>query len=217
MTSNSTLTKKIWVAIILLSFAGQLAWGVENQFFNTFMYNNIIPDPRPISWMVAASAVTATVTTILMGTLSDRTRGRFGRRKPFILFGYIAWGVMTALYPSASFFEPVGLAIFMAILLDCVMTFFGSTANDAALNAYITDVTTIENRGRVIGVVEILTWVAILIVYGGAGLIIDSLGYYTFFYFIGGLVFLLGLIGSMFIHEQPLADKPTGNLLAPAG
>jgi MFS family permease len=210
MTSNSTLTKKIWVAIILLSFAGQLAWGVENQFFNTFMYNNIIPDPRPISWMVAASAVTATVTTILMGTLSDRTRGRFGRRKPFILFGYIAWGVMTALYPSASFFEPVGLAIFMAILLDCVMTFFGSTANDAALNAYITDVTTIENRGRVIGVVEILTWVAILIVYGGAGLIIDSLGYYTFFYFIGGLVFLLGLMGSIFIHEQPLTDKPTG-------
>jgi MFS family permease len=59
-------------------------------------------------------------------------------------------------------------------------------------------------------VVEILTWVAILIVYGGAGLIIDSLGYYTFFYFVGGLVFLLGLIGSVFIHEQPLADKPAG-------
>jgi MFS family permease len=210
MISNSTLSKKIWVAIILLSFAGQLAWGVENQFFNTFMYNNIIPDPRPISWMVAASAVTATVTTILMGTLSDRTRGRYGRRKPFILFGYIAWGVMTALYPSASFFEPVGLAIFMAILLDCVMTFFGSTANDAALNAYITDVTTTENRGRVIGVVEILTWVAILIVYGGAGPIIDNLGYYAFFYIIGGLVFLLGLVGSTFIHEEPLADKPTG-------
>ncbi len=64
----------------------------------------------------------------------------------------------------------------MAILFDCVMTFFGSTANDASLNAYITDVTTTENRGRVMGVVEILTWVAILIVYGGAGLIIQMLG-----------------------------------------
>jgi hypothetical protein len=47
MPANTTLTKKIWVAIILLAFAGQLAWGVENQFFNTFMYNNITPDPRP--------------------------------------------------------------------------------------------------------------------------------------------------------------------------
>ena len=111
---------------------------------------------------------------------------------------------MTALYPSASFFKPVGVAIFMAILLDCVMTFFGSTANDASLNAYITDVTTTENRGRVMGVVEILTWVALLIVYGGAGPIIASLGYYTFFYVIGGLVLLLGLVGSTLIHEEPL-------------
>ena len=58
----------------------------------------------------------------------------------------------------------------MAILFNCVMTFFGSTANDASLNACITDVTTTENRGRMMGVVEILTWVAILIVYSGAGL-----------------------------------------------
>jgi MFS family permease len=175
------------------------------------MYNNITPDPRPISWMVAASAIAATLTTILMGTLSDRTRSRWGRRKPFILFGYLAWGLMTALYPSASFFKPVGLAISMAILFDCIMTFFGSTANDAALSAYITDVTTTQNRGRVLGVVQILTWVAILIVYGGAGIIIDNLGYYTFFYVIGGLVFVLGLVGSLFVHEEPLAKKPQGN------
>src|SRR5512136_152901 len=162
MSTNPSLSRKTWAAIILLSFAGQLAWDVENQFFNTFMYNNITPDPRPISWMVAASAVVATLTTILMGTLSDRTRSRWGRRKPYILFGYLAWGITTALFPSASIFKPVGLAVFMAILIDCVMTFFGSTANDASLNAYTTDVTAVENRGRVIGVVEILTWVALL-------------------------------------------------------
>jgi len=208
MNTHPTLTKRIWFAIILLAFSGQLAWGVENQFFNTFMYNNITPDPRPISWMVAASAITATLTTLLMGTLSDRTRSRWGRRKPFILFGYLAWGILTALFPSAAFFRPVTLAIGMAILFDCVMTFFGSTANDAALNAYITDVTTNENRGRVMGVVEILTWVAILIVYGGAGLIIESLGEFNFFYVIGGMVFVLGLVGSLFVREQPVTEKP---------
>jgi MFS family permease len=211
MTPNPSLSKKVWIAIVLLAFSGQLAWGVENQFFNTFLYNNITPDPRPVSWMVAASAVAATLTTILMGTLSDRTRSRWGRRKPFILLGYLAWGVMTALFPSAAFFQPVGLAIGMAILFDAVMTFFGSTANDAALNAYITDVTTDKNRGRVMGVVQILTWVAILIVYGGAGLIIDNLGYYNFFYAIGGLVFILGLVGSFFVHEEPVKEKPRGN------
>lgn len=181
MNRNTALTRKVWIAIILLGFSGQLAWGVENQFFNTFMYDRITPDPRPISWMVAASAVAATLTTILMGTLSDRTRSRWGRRRPFILFGYLAWGIFTALFPLAAFFRPVTLAIGMAILFDSIMTFFGSTANDASLNAYITDVTTTGNRGRVMSVVEILTWVAILIVYGGAGLIIQMLGYYAFF------------------------------------
>ncbi len=210
MTKSSSLPARIWIAVILLAFSGQLAWGVENQFFNTFMYNNITPDPRPISWMVAASAVTATLTTILMGTLSDRTRSRWGRRRPFILLGYLAWGVMTALFPAAAFFRPVTLAVGMAILFDCVMTFFGSTANDAALNAYITDVTTTQNRGRVMGVVEILTWVAILIVYGGAGPIIDNLGYNTFFYVIGGLVLILGAAGSFFIREDAARDKPHG-------
>jgi MFS family permease len=211
MNSTTSLSKNNWIAIILLAFSGQLAWGVENQFFNTFMYDKITPDPRPISWMVAASAVVATLTTILMGTLSDRTRTRWGRRRLYILFGYLAWGILTALFPSAAFFKPVTLAIGLAIFFDCVMTFFGSTANDASLNAYITDVTTTQNRGRVMGVVEILTWVAILIVYGGAGLIIQMLGYYAFFYIIGGTVLMLGLIGSLFLHEEPIVEKTTGS------
>ena len=66
------LTRRVWVGLVLLGFAGQLAWGVENQFFNTFIYNQITPDPRPISWMVAASAIVATVTTFLIGALSNR-------------------------------------------------------------------------------------------------------------------------------------------------
>jgi MFS family permease len=160
--------------------------------------------------MVAASAVTATLTTILMGTLSDRTRGRWGRRRPFILGGYLAWGVMTALFPTAAFFRPVALAIGLAILFDCVMTFFGSTANDAALNAYVADVTTLQNRGRVSGVLELMTWVAILIVYGGAGLIIEALDYYAFFYLIGGLVLVLGLIGELRIREEPYVGEIKG-------
>lgn len=205
------ITPGVWLAIILLNFSGQLAWGVENQYFNTFFYDNILPDPRPISWMVAASAITATLTSILMGTLSDRTRSRWGKRKPYIIIGYLAWGILTAAFPTAAFLRPVILAAGIAILYDCVMTFFGSTANDAALNAYIADVSDQSNRGRVMGVVEILTWVAILIVYGASGLIIDAWGYYTFFYMIGGLVFVLGgLVGSSLVRESPDATRPTG-------
>lgn len=208
LSPTSKIAKPVWIAVILLAFSGQLAWGVENQYFNTFVYDNITPDPRPISWMVAASAITATLTTILMGALSDRTRSRWGKRRPFILIGYLGWGIFTAAFPSAAFLRPVTLAIGTAILYDCLMTFFGSTANDAALNAYITDITGRRNRGRVMGVVEILTWVAVLIVYGASGLIIDAWGYYTFFYLIGGLVFILGLVGGLLVREQPDSSRP---------
>jgi len=198
------LNKRTWSAIIILGFLGSLAWGVENQYFNTFLYNNVTPDPRPISWMVAASAITATLASIFMGALSDRLRHRWGR-KPFLLIGYVLWGVTTAAFPTAAFFHPIGLAIFMAILFDCIMTFLGSSANDSVFHAYVADITTTDNRGKVMGVLEILTWVALLFVYGGAGIIIDKLGYFAFFYIVGGMVFVLGLIASVLLKE----DKTT--------
>ena len=205
------LSKRIWVAVILLGFSGQLAWSVENQFFNTFMYDRITPDPRPISWMVAASAITATLASILMGALSDRTRSRWGGRRPYIVVGYVAWGVFTALYPTAAILRPMGLAVTMAIVFDSLMTFCGSTANDAAFNAYVADVTTEKNRGRVIGVVQLLTWVALLVVYGGAGLFIQALGYDLFFYLLGGVVIVFGMVGGALMRENPAKGPPAGS------
>ncbi|HNW14767.1 MAG TPA: MFS transporter, partial [Anaerolineaceae bacterium] len=184
---------------------------MENQFFNTFVYNNITPDPRPISWMVAASAITATLASVFIGALSDHLRYRWGR-KPFLLLGYLGWGVTTALFPTAAYFHPIGIAVFMGILFDCIMTFFGSSANDAVFHASIADVTTLENRGKVMGVLEILTWVAMLFVYGGAGLLIDALGYFPFFYIVGGLVFVLGIAASILLQEGKIqTEKPEKN------
>jgi hypothetical protein len=54
---------------------------------------------------------------------------------------------------------------------------------------------------------EILTWVALLIVYGGAGPIIAAWGYYSFFYLIGGLVLVMGLVGGSLIKLPPLPEK----------
>ena len=98
-----------------------------------------------ISNMVAASAVAATLTTVFMGALSDRV----GKRKLFICGGYILWGIsivsfaliridiIEAWFPMAVSAASVGVSL--VIIMDCIMTFFGSTANDAAFNAWVTD------------------------------------------------------------------------------
>ena len=124
------------IIILLLGIAGQIAWVVENSWFNTFVFDEITPNPWPVAWMVAISAITAAVTTLIMGALSDRTNLKMGRRKPYIFFGYIFWGVVTALFPLVSLIKIIGIAVVMVIVADAVMTFFGSTANDAAYNAW---------------------------------------------------------------------------------
>ena len=162
----------MWASFILIGFVGQLAWTIENMYFNVFLYNTISTDPNAIATMVAASAAAATITTLLMGALSDRV----GRRKPFICAGYILWGISTAAFGFirvesvaawAGAAKAASVAALLVVVMDCVMTFFGSTANDAAFNAYITDSTTPENRGKVESVLATLPLLSMLTIFGG--------------------------------------------------
>ncbi len=198
---RTPIAASTWFVIALLSLSGQVAWGVENAWFNTFVFDILTPDPRPIAWMVAISAVVATVTTLLMGTLSDRTFTRFGRRRPYILFGYIIWGIVTALFPQVSLVRPIGLAIVLVVVADAVMTFFGSMANDANFSAWTTDITDTTNRGRVEGLIQMSIFLSFIITTALAGMVIEKFGYFVFFYGLGGFVTLTGLIGGLLMKE----------------
>ncbi len=201
--STSRISARTWAIMAALAITGQIAWAVENSWFNTFVYDTITPDPRPVAWMVAGSAITATLTTLIMGTLSDRSRSRFGRRRPFILFGYILWGLSTVLFPTVAYIQTTGLAVIMVVLMDSLMTFFGSTANDAAFNAWTTDIATSDQRGRVEGVLNLSVFIAQIVSMVAAGILIDNVGYFTFFYVLGGIVMLVGLVAGCLLRDAP--------------
>jgi len=190
-----------------LAVTGQIAWAVENSWFNTFVYDTITPDPRPVAWMVAASAITATLTTLLMGTLSDRTRSRWGRRRPFILLGYILWGLSTVLFPTVAYIQTTSVAVIMVVVADSLMTFFGSTANDAAFNAWTADIATSRTRGRVEGVLNMSVFLAQIVALVAAGMLIDSVGYFIFFYALGGIVMLVGLVAGILLRDAPAPQE----------
>ena len=204
--SPTALGGRTWAALLIFGLFGQIAWVIENMYFNVFLYNTITGDPAMIAAMVAASAVTATVTTLVMGALSDK----IGRRKALIVGGYLLWGVSVAafafvsvenlgkLFPAAQAAHAAAIA---GVVLDCVMTFFGSTANDAAFNAWVTDVTVAENRGRVETVLAVLPLVSLLIVFGALDGLTQSGKWNVFFLIIGGLTFLGGLLGIFFLRE----------------
>ena len=88
------LGAKTWICIIIFGLAGQLAWMVENMYFSAFIQANITKESWATSLAVALSAIVAAVTTIFGGALSDR----LGKRKVFVSWGYIIWGIVTALF-----------------------------------------------------------------------------------------------------------------------
>jgi len=200
---SEKLPKRFVICIILFALAGEIAWAVENQYYNVFMYNVIAPVPLYISIMVALSTIVGTVAAIIMGSYSDVK----GKRKPFLLYGFILWAITTIMFPFAAFLRPVIIAVTIAILFDCIMTFFGSTAYNAAFNAYITDETTLDNRGKATGITQITFLLAILIVYGASGFLITWFGYFIFFYIIGILVAVFGIIGAV-LMEEPIGLEP---------
>ena len=80
MLSMKNGKARFYLTLVIFSLVGQVAWVVENMYFNVFLYKMFHASAGAISAMVAASAAAAAVTTLLMGALSDK----LGRRKAFI-------------------------------------------------------------------------------------------------------------------------------------
>jgi len=192
------LTRKATLSIYLVALGGNIAFAVENQFYNVFLYNEIAPVPLYVSLMVMITAFVATFTAIVMGAISDVK----GNRRSFMVYGFVLWALTTAIFPFAALVRPVVMAIFTAILFDCIMSYFGATAYDAALKAYVIDITTLENRGKATSIVEIMTLLSTLIIYGASGFIVLAVGYYAFFILIGILTGVIGLSGSFLVKDS---------------
>ena len=206
------ITTKQWLSFITIGLAGQLAWTIENMYLNVFMYEVAITDPQYIARMVAASAIVATLTTLIMGNVSDR----IGRRKVFIAAGYILWGISIILFSqinlsnAARLFPAANAAVAAAtliIIMDCLMTFFGSTANDAAFNAYVTDSTVPDNRGKVESVLAILPLLSMLIVFGALDPLVRSQQWELFFVIIGGVVIAAGVLAIFLVKDTKIEKK----------
>ena len=216
---KTKMSTKFWAALTIFSLVGQVAWVVENMYFNVFIYKMFHASASDISTMVGASAVAATVTTLLVGAFSDKV----GKRKLFICSGYILWGisifsfslirtdVIEKLFPMTISAASVGVSL--VIIMDCVMTFFGSAANDACFNAWVTDVTDDTNRGAAEGINSMMPLVAILVVFGGFmsfNLDLEE-GWIAIFRIIGIVVTLLGVLGLFLIQDQPVDTSQNQN------
>ncbi len=203
------LSLKNWSLIWLFGLAGQLCWNVENQWFNTFVYKKIAPDPSIIAWMTAVSAAFTTVSTFVSGTWSDR----IGRRRPFVCIGYMFWGLFTVVFGATEFLpkEPLVLAAVMVVFMDALMSFFGSMGNDAGFHSWTTDITGPHNRGQLGAVIAAQPVIATIVGTVVSGLIIEAFDYFVFFIIMGVFVAAVGAVGLLCMREgkrlAPVRDE----------
>ena len=218
LNPRAKVPARIWAPLILFGLIGQVAWTVENMFFNVYVYNTITGDPTVIANMVSFSAATATVTTLLMGLLSDR----LGKRKILICGGYFIWGFTTIAFAfitvdnTSQIFgaaNAVTITGIIVVVMDCVMTFFGSTANDACFNAWVTDVTVPEQRGKTESVLSIMPLLGMVVVFGALAPFTQSNNWKPFFFIVGGLTTVAGIIGIFLIKDHPGLKPDKGNYL----
>ena len=57
-------TKKSWLILIVFGMIGQIAWAVENMYFNLFLFETVSKSLSAVTLMVQLSGVTATVVTL---------------------------------------------------------------------------------------------------------------------------------------------------------
>lgn len=222
MIMKDKLGARVWLGIILFGLAGQIAWMVENMYLNVYLYKTVTYDLNATSAMVAASAVVATVVTLFAGGLSDKV----GKRKIFISTGYVLWGLSVFAFAlitkenSEKFFpsaNAVALTTVMIIVMDCLMTAIGSTANDAAFNAWITDVTTSDNRAKAEGVLQIMPLAALLVIFGVFDSFTQKGQWMVFFGVLGAITTAMGIIGIFLLKDSPDLKPKSGNFFKELG
>ena len=190
--------------IVGIMLAGTTIFGYfEATLFNTYLDHVLNLPYYYISIMVSLSAIVGLISMIIWGIKSDNTRSRYGRRRPYLLSGFIAGIAMIAFAFADDFL--------MCIILDVIIIGIASNAFYVVQRSFIPDLVEPEYRGRANGIAGALAITGLIVAIGltlvaneiytvrrGTGNIITREGH-LFLFIIGGLAIIIGgVIGFCF-------------------
>jgi MFS family permease len=146
-------TKRIsggWIAVFATAWLG--IWMAQLTPIQLLLPKQIEEQLDAASWIdnvvafgviSAIAGVCALVAFPVSGALSDRTRSRFGRRRPWILGGTVLFSVALVLLGLQTTMLGIGIFWSLALIGFCVLT--------AAITATISDQVPVNQRGFVSG------------------------------------------------------------------
>lgn len=113
-------------------FGVQIAYALQSANVSR-IFATIGADPHDLSYFWILPPLMGLIVQPLVGTMSDRTWNRFGRRLPYLIFGAIVAVLVMCLLPNAGSF---GLTISSAILFGLVALMLLDTSINMAMQPF---------------------------------------------------------------------------------
>lgn len=191
--------------IFLLGFGFlgvSVIWSLYNAYVPIFLKSTFGLRSSVIGSIMTIDNIFAILLLPFLGALSDGTRTRLGRRRPYILVGSTLALVFFVLIPYFNTVQILGLMMLTIILMNLSMALFRSP-----VVALMPDITPSKFRSQANGIINFMGGLGALLVFFGGKLLYDRRVSLPFL--VGGLVmFAASMLVVIFVKEKlPDSDK----------
>ncbi len=196
-------------------FAVMVAWSVYNSFVPLFLANRFKLDPATIGFFMTLDNIAALFLQPAIGSLSDRTRTKIGRRLPFMLVG-------APIAALAFFFAPmVAIPLLdipadarLPLFITCTMTFMLAMAIwRTPVVAFMPDVTPSKYRSQANGVINFMGGIGSIIAFLIGGKLYEVNNAYPFW--LASILVLVGVLLVFAFVREPKIYEENPNLEKP--
>jgi maltose/moltooligosaccharide transporter len=192
-----------WPRTFLLGFGFlgvSVIWSLYNAYMPIFLQERFGLSATATGWVMTIDNILAIVLLPFLGALSDRTRTRLGRRRPYILVGSIIATLLFLLIPGAVSSGMLWVMMITVILLNLSMALFRSP-----VIALMPDITPPRFRSQANGIINFMGGLGSLLAFFGGGPLYDTGLKWPFI--VGGLVMLGAcLLVVVFIREPAVVE-----------
>lgn len=183
-------------------FAYNFLWGALLAIVLPSQVKYIVGDgdkSAALGAVLSIGAIMAMVITPLFGAISDRTRIRLGRRRPYIVFG-----VLLGLFPL--YWMATTEDLFL-LLLAYLLLQFAINITGAAHHGLIPDLVPAEQRGVMASFMGVMTLLGTAIAVILAGMFADQHQYEIIYLVIALILLVCMVITVMGVKEQQYTEK----------
>jgi Na+/melibiose symporter-like transporter len=200
-----------WPRTFLLGFGFlgvSVIWSLYNAYVPIFLKETFHLRSAVIGLVMTVDNIFAIVLLPFLGALSDRTRTRMGRRRPYILVGSILAAAFFILIPVSLAKEILGLMMATIILMNLSMALFRSP-----VIALMPDITPSQHRSKANGIINFMGGLGSLLVYFGGKPLYDANIALPFL--VGGIVMLAASLVVVIVIREPALEPAAAGRATP--